>query len=745
MKTKLFAWTLLALLLLLLPSAIPEMQAAEGPVLEYELSDYGDGYTITGWKSGLPYNLVLPDTYNGKPVIEIGYAAFSNCPIKSVVIPDSVIYIQENAFYRCQNLTSVTIGKGVTLMFREAFYNCPNLKEVHITDLAAWCNIDFSGGFSIISPTASPLYNKADLYVNGQLLTELTIPSSVTTINPCAFRGCTSLTKVTIPDHVTQIGKSAFAACVNLTTVSLPSKITSIDAGLFSGCSSLTDINIPDSVTSIGGNAFSGCSSLTDINIPDRVASIGEGAFSGCTALTEITLPQNLTSIGKDAFADCTLDKLIFADGTKTITQATAVGNPVTIVIPDSVTSIGAGAFNSCTRLENIWIRDPSAWCKVEFATASSNPMAKADRLCIVDADGNELTELVIDDSVTEIPDGRFQKCRKPIRLVLGDNVARIGESAFKNCTNLAEIIVPVSLDRVHKGAFDGCSSLRTVYYKGSVSQWNLVIIDSSNVYFEFASIFCDYTDEPKPPAQCDHFYLTNYDHNMHWLECLYCSETQPAEPHIPDGEPTEDVGQYCITCGYMMQDALEHTHILGDVWETNQNGHWRRCTGCGERLNAEYHQNVPAEPGSADQICSICGYLTKHKHVSAQCWGGDDDGHWFVCLYCTDKISYEPHTPNFDVPEGEEISCLICGYVIRPAYTPTTPTTPTTPPTAPTTPPTTPSQPESPSTPQASDPTTNPSETNAPDWLIPVIVLVAGMVLGCAMMLLIQKAKKPK
>lgn len=104
-------------------------------------------------------------------------------------------------------IKSVVIDNGVTSIGNEAFYSCDSLEGVYITDLAAWCGITFSDYFS------NPLCYAHNLYINGELATDITIPDSVTSIGSYSFNGCSSLTSVTIPDSVTSIGRDAFSGC----------------------------------------------------------------------------------------------------------------------------------------------------------------------------------------------------------------------------------------------------------------------------------------------------------------------------------------------------------------------------------------------------------------------------------------------------------------------------------------------------------------------------------------------------
>ena len=266
----------------------------------------------------------------GDSVISIGNEAFEDCTsLASVTIPNSVTTIGFYAFSGCSSLTSVTIGDSVNTIGELAFYNCSNLTSVYISDIAAWCNISFSDDDS------NPLYYESNLYLNNELVTDLTIPDSVTTIGAYAFDCCSSLTRVTIPDSVTTIGSCVFSNCSNLTSITIPDSVTTIGGYAFYGCKSLTSITIPDSVTTIERYAFAYCDSLTSITIPDSVTMIDSGTFRGCINLTSVTIPNSISTIGIYAFDDCS--------------------SLTSVTIPDSVTEIEDRAFCDCSSLTSIY------------------------------------------------------------------------------------------------------------------------------------------------------------------------------------------------------------------------------------------------------------------------------------------------------------------------------------------------------------------------------------------------------
>ena len=463
--------------------------------LAYTLSDDGTYYSVSGIGNCIDTDIFIPLMHNGLPVKEIaseafsscdsltgvvipdsvtsiGYSAFSFCSnltsvtlgnsvttigncafsdcsnLTSVVIPDSVTTIGNSAFYFCSNLTSVILGNGVTTIGTYAFSDCSkltsiaipdsitaiggyafefcsNLTDIYIFDIAAWCNISFD------NHDANPQSYAENLYLNGQLVTDLIIPEGVISISDFAFYNCDSLLSITIPDSVTAIGYYAFSSCGNLTSVVIGDSVTSIEDAFY-GCYKLVEV-INHSTLDIQA----GTSDYGDIGYYAKEVHKGESkivnqngylfySYQGVNYLfgytgneRDLILPENYNGepyeINQYAFYNC--------------------DSMTSVVIPDSVTSIGGYAFGSC----------------------------------------DSLTGAVIPDSVTSIGERAFAWCDSLTNVVIPDSVTSIGDWAFYDCDSLTSVVIGDSVTSIGDRAFAYCTGLKNIYYRGTASQWKAI------------------------------------------------------------------------------------------------------------------------------------------------------------------------------------------------------------------------------------------------------------------------------
>lgn len=256
---------------------VKEVKAATYGDYEYGLLPGGTTVSINRY-NGTETTLTIPETIDGKKVTLIGDYAFWKCrEITSITIPSSVTRINDHAFSNCIGLTSITIPSNVNIIEEYAFSECSELTSITISSCVE--SIDWSAFAyckklqSITVSKENQNYCDQDGVLFNKKKTELIrvpeglseaykIPSGVKTIGVGAFYECIGLTSITIPSSVETIGVSAFNGCSELTSIKIPSKVKNLDYHTFASCSKLTSIKIPSSVTSIE-EAFAGCRRLT--------------------------------------------------------------------------------------------------------------------------------------------------------------------------------------------------------------------------------------------------------------------------------------------------------------------------------------------------------------------------------------------------------------------------------------------------------------------------------------------------
>ena len=131
------------------------------------------------------------------------------------------------------------------------------------------------------------------------------------------------------------------------------------------------------------------------------------------------------------------------------------------------MTKIDGYAFKGCTKLISVHISDIESWCNISFLSAEANPLYYAHHLYI----GNEeITDLVIPNSVTTIGEEAFSGFTALTSVTIGNSVKTIGWEAFSGCTGLTSVTIGNSVKTIGMEAFSGCIGLTSVTIPNSVT-----------------------------------------------------------------------------------------------------------------------------------------------------------------------------------------------------------------------------------------------------------------------------------
>lgn len=437
-----------------------------------------------------------------------------------IVIPEYVEYytrkykvtsINNQAFFRCNEIYSITIPNTVSSIGEDAFSKCKDLSEINV----AKDNEFYSSAEGV-------LYNKKQtelIRVPEARIGNFIIPNTVTSIAIFALRECVNLASVSISDGVGSIGKYAFYGCSGLRNIEMPNSVTHIEDYTFAECINLNSIKLSDSTISIASKAFYNCMSILSINLPSTISNINKNAFKNCKKLNTITVDKgnlhyssydgalynkNKTNLllvpeGKQfcvdiansviriesrAFSDCSRIELIdipnsvqeigeyVFDGCARITAIAIPGSVIsigeyafrrcnnlkTIDISKSVKSIGAFAFFDCENLMFIEVADDNmSYSSLEGVLYNKNKTE------LIQAPVNKEGNFKIPNTVTIIKQYAFSHCKKISSIDFSNSIISIGEHAFESCFGLTSVILLDSLKSIGEWAFYNCKNLQTI------------------------------------------------------------------------------------------------------------------------------------------------------------------------------------------------------------------------------------------------------------------------------------------
>lgn len=546
--------------------------------------------------------------------------------IKKVVIESGVTGIGAEAFYACQELTSVSIPDTVTRIGENAFSLCTKLREIVIPDSVTALEAGaFLGCWRLQDVTLSK--NLAEisfaLFMNCIDLKTVVIPDSVKMIDDQAFANCIGLTHVTIPDSVTKIGNAVFVSAFDpdaKASVVIPASVTEVGYKVFSW-SGVYEVIWNAQTTKLDAWAFYLCHNLNKVTLSDSITEFGESVFQECNNLQTVKMPAALQTVGEWTFLDCT--------------------NLQNIELPGTLDELSVCMFSGCKSLKQIQLPEHIAVIPVHAFSGTG--------LTSIDLDG-----------ITEIGYGAFAGTALQ-EVEIPESVVSIGGSAFSMCKDLEKVVfmgnAPRNFGEGQPGSVFSTFAERdlTIYYPDGDPTWTedilndllgsawlkvcaYDIVDGHRMALQWVSddanhwyvcMDCDHKESVTAHTydhNCDvdcndcghirgitHVYERKYNEDFHWWECA-CGDFVDEQIHVFDDFCDES----CSECDYIREPFHSFYNLKKDATH-----HWYECD-CGAKDRVEEHYGD-------GEVCDGCGEMFNHTHELVN-WYWDEDYHWFGC-----------------------------------------------------------------------------------------------------------------
>ena len=439
---------------LFIPASVTSIEEDALPGCSVEVSAENANYSSI---NGVLFNydqtklLYYPRRYTGAyhvpdGVEVIGASAFKWGKLTTVVLPESLIRIEDYAFAYSSKMKSITIPQNVISIGNYAF-------EPYIYS-------SYSGISEVYFEGAAPVLGEYAFGISKgeQKLATLYYRDWMQGWNALSYEG-----------YPTQVYESRYA-------VGDGYLYYSPICGQIVGCDeNLTKGTIPARIGEV------------------EIVSISETAFQNHAKLEQLTIPVTVTAIPDEAFAGSVLQKIVY-EGTMqewlSINESSGFHCAEKILIQCADGTIPSDAVYAGTCGDDLWwfysedgtLHIEGSGAMQDYATSSDSSAEYPPWKFLY----SEITAVVFSGNITYIGQAAFQWNQRITSVSLPDSCVEIGRSAFEGCVNLAsirfldsvEIIgyrsfagcraltsleIPKTAKEIRVGAFEGCSNLQKI------------------------------------------------------------------------------------------------------------------------------------------------------------------------------------------------------------------------------------------------------------------------------------------
>ncbi|EAY19153.1 surface antigen BspA-like [Trichomonas vaginalis G3] len=376
-------------------------------------------------------------------ITKIHSSAFSQIGIESIVLPKSIVTIQNFAFSGCQNLQKVDMSQlKITHLDQFIFQYCLKLTEV-------------------ILPNTIKVLTDDSFSSTG--LKSFSLSSHAVSIGKNTLKNCQNLKTIDLSESIiTEIPNSFAFGCYNLETIKFNTKITTISDNAFAN-TKILEIIFPNSLTNIGSKSFFNCTNLTEIDLSStKVSKIGNFTFSNCINLKSVTYSQEKVKLGHFTFSNTGFER---------------------VTIGDDIVSLGNGTFSNCKRLKEADLSNivVDAVPAMSFENCSSlGEISFPDYQLIIGErafSGIAIQSLTLPTTISYISTGSFQNCKK-LKILQLSNIMfdEIPDYAFGGCSSLSKIVFTQGALKLGAGSLSGTAITKLIFPNSIYSIGNYLL-----------------------------------------------------------------------------------------------------------------------------------------------------------------------------------------------------------------------------------------------------------------------------
>ncbi|MEG0618410.1 MAG: leucine-rich repeat protein [Bacilli bacterium] len=401
---------------------------------------FGAGITSVIFEGAVSLREIGGMSFAQNTIKEVNLVNLPNLEIIGTKIPFATNELADGT------MTASPFGMNSSNKGKLRLENLPKIKEVGnleytMTDFADVTIKNMPNFEQIKIGSFAPLYGES-------VLNKLTLENNpkLTKIGNLAFMS-NLLTNLSLPSTITSIGELAFAGGKIASINYNGAKITDLGGGAFNG-NKLPDANAIFYKKNIDGTEDTstiisyGGAKLAGVTLPNNITTISKNGFYNCR-LTSITLPSNLNAIGDEAFLNNELTNISLPTSVKTIGKRVFQNNKLTALDLSNVTSLGEGVLNSN---------------KFPDATAfiyAKNPNGSNDNTKLISYAGAKLAGVTVPTGVTELCPGSFGGTFIT-SISLPSTLTTIRTRAFHNNNQLNNPTIPSSITVIEPDAFTG-------------------------------------------------------------------------------------------------------------------------------------------------------------------------------------------------------------------------------------------------------------------------------------------------